>query len=99
MDNAIKYSKARSKIYVTSKVTKGIVFIKIIDNGIGITEDDIERIFDRFYRVDKSRGSSFAKGFGLGLSIAKEIVHLHKGEIRAVSSQKGTEFIVELPLA
>ncbi len=98
-DNAIKYSKDSSKIVASAQKTNGFVSIKVVDNGIGIPEDEIENIFDRFYRVDKSRTSGDAGGFGLGLSIAKEIVLLHGGEIQVKSSSSGSTFTIDIPSA
>lgn len=98
LDNAIKYSNKDTKITVRSGVYGGVATIKVVDQGIGVAESELEKIFDRFYRVDKSRNSSDVPGYGLGLSIAKEIVTMHSGAISCVSSKKGSTFIVELPV-
>lgn len=98
LDNAIKYSNKNTKIVIRSNVFGGVATIKVSDQGIGIAEDELEKIFDRFYRVDKSRNSSDVPGYGLGLSIAKEIVTMHNGAISCTSSAKGSTFIVELPV-
>ena len=83
------------------KVYVGFVYndayIKIIDNGIGIPEEDMERIFERFYRVDKARSRELG-GTGLGLSIAKEILDKNKGSIDIKSKVgKGTEVVIRIP--
>ena len=98
-DNAIKYSDPESKIVAQSQRANGFVSMKVTDNGIGIPEEEIENIFDRFYRVDKARTSGDAGGFGLGLSIAKEIVLLHGGEINVRSSSSGSVFSIDIPSA
>ena len=72
------------------------VYISIRDNGIGIPKNDIDYIFERFYRVDKSRNKDTG-GVGIGLTISKSIVNLHGGEIYVNSEiNKGTEFIIKL---
>ena len=73
------------------------VNISIKDNGIGIPKGEIKNIFERFYRVDKSRASN-EKGMGVGLTISKSIINAHGGEIKVFSEvNKGSEFIVILP--
>ena len=98
LENAIKYSADGAKIRLNSKKVGKTLHINVIDKGIGIKADDIDRIFDRFYRADTSRSSQNVRGYGLGLSIARKIVAQHKGHIN-VSSRlgKGTTFTVELP--
>lgn len=99
VDNAVKYSGNKdSEIFVRVYKENNMVYISVKDNGIGISEENIQHLFERFYRADKSRNKEIA-GVGLGLSIAKRIVTKHKGNIRVESEpDKGTEFIVELPL-
>ncbi len=97
LDNAIKYSKSGSRVTVIVDRDGDYVSTKVTDNGIGIPKGEIENIFDRFYRVDESRTSGDAGGFGLGLSIAKEIVTHHKGFISAKSGSQKTTFTVDLP--
>lgn len=97
LDNAIKYSPADSKVKLSSKKTDHHLTITVSDNGIGIAKKDRLYIFDRFYRADKSR--SKIPGYGLGLSIAKEIVESHKGSISFESKvDHGTTFIIQFPL-
>lgn len=96
-ENAIKYSPKKSEINVVAQKLSDLVKISITDQGIGISEEDLPHIFERFYRADKSR--SLTEGFGLGLSIAKNIIDFHKGSVKAESLlDKGTTFIIELPL-
>ncbi len=98
LDNAIKYSKEGSTIYIKSKITKSSVIVSITDKGIGIEEKDIPHLFDRFYRSDKARSKKGIEGYGLGLSIAKKIVNQHKGNIEIESKlNKGTTVTVYLP--
>jgi len=99
LDNAIKYSPKQSMIHLTSKKSDGHILIDITDQGIGIDEKDIPHLFDRFYRADKSRTKTGIPGYGLGLSIAKQIVVQHNGTIRVKSElKKGTTFTIELPI-
>src|SRR3989344_2743721 len=98
INNAIKYSPQGKNVNVSvSKVKKNAV-VEVIDQGVGIEEKDIPHIFDRFYRADSSRCKNDVDGFGLGLSIAKSIVEVHKGEIKVKSILgKGSTFIISLP--
>jgi len=97
VDNAIKYTPQEGKIDITLSRDNTHAKLAIRDTGIGIAEDELSHIFERFYRIDKSRSSL---GFGLGLSIAKSIIDSHKGKITVESLPgKGTAFNVFLPLA
>lgn len=97
VDNACKYSDSDNiDIKVASFKKDSKALITITDNGPGISKEHIQRIFERFYRVDSSREVS--RGTGLGLSIVKHIIAKHKGRIWAESAGKGTTFIIELPL-
>lgn len=98
LSNSIKYTPEGGKIEVSISKAGGKIHIKVRDNGIGIPKEDISRIFDRFYRVDKARSREMG-GTGLGLSIAKEIIEAHKGKI-SIKSQPGkfTEVLIVLPI-
>ncbi|WP_027339107.1 sensor histidine kinase [Halonatronum saccharophilum] len=97
INNSIKYTPEGGKIRVEILARKDYIQIDIIDNGIGIPIEDQDRIFERFYRVDKSRNRQ-DKGSGLGLAIAKEIVNIHGGEIWVDSEEgRGSEFSFILP--
>lgn len=99
MDNAIKYSPAQREVSVTIKKDNNQALITISDQGYGIKASDLPYIFNRFYRADSSRAKDKADGYGLGLSIAKQIVDSHKGKIIAESKiGRGTTFIVTLIL-
>ena len=98
LDNAIKYSGKSKEVTIEANVKDGNTIIQITDLGVGISEHDLPHIFDRFYRADAARTNSAIRGYGLGLSIAKQIVHMHKGTIRVQSEiKKGTTLIVTLP--
>ena len=87
LSNAIKYTDEKGKITVSMHKQNGKIEISVEDTGMGIPESDLNRIFERFYRVDKARSRKLG-GTGLGLSIAKELMTLHNGEIH-ITSQIG----------
>ncbi|WP_184308025.1 ATP-binding protein [Anaerosolibacter carboniphilus] len=98
VSNAIKYTpeEGQIKVFLECKENQGI--IRVVDNGMGIPKEDIPRLFERFYRVDKARSREMG-GTGLGLSIARQIVEAHNGSIRIDSEYgEGTEVIIQLPL-
>jgi signal transduction histidine kinase len=97
LDNAIKYTPKNGTVYIsTDKVDKDIIRVRVKDNGPGIKQDELPYIFDRFYRVDKSR-SEKTGGTGLGLAIAKKIMEIHNSTISVVSElNKGSTFSFSL---
>jgi two-component system sensor histidine kinase VicK len=98
LSNAIKYTPDNGRIEIVTGYSDGKISIAVSDNGIGIPEADMPRIFERFYRVDKSRARELG-GTGLGLSIAKQIIEAHGGTI-GISSEhgKGTTVTITLPV-
>ena len=97
LTNSIKYTPDGGLIKIYVGFVYNDAYIKIIDNGIGIPEDDLNRIFERFYRVDKARSREFG-GSGLGLSIAKEILDKNGGSIDIKSKVgEGTEVVIKVP--
>ena len=97
VDNALKYTSENDSIRVKTYGEDQKVVIEVSYTGIGIKEENIQYIFDRFYREDKARTRETG-GMGLGLSIAQWIVSMHNGTIHVISNQnKGTTFIVKLP--
>lgn len=97
IDNALKYTSEHDSIGVTTYVEDQKVVIEVSDTGMGIKEEYLPYIFDRFYREDKAR-SRETGGVGLGLSIAKWIVEKHRGTIKVMKNQQtGTTFIIKLP--
>jgi len=99
LDNAIKYNKDNGTVSVSLLANKGYANIKITDTGIGINLNERDKIFNRFYRGEKSRQKN-PDGSGLGLAIAKVIVDEHKGDISLESKIcEGSSFTVKIPLA
>jgi heavy metal sensor kinase len=99
VENAINYTPSGGRIAVTSAREDGKIMISVSDTGIGIPEDEIPRLFERFYRVSKER-SRKSGGTGLGLSITEWVVNAHKGKIEVKSTLgSGSEFITSVPIS
>ena len=99
VDNAIKYNKQGGHVWVDAVVNDGIAQISVSDTGFGIPSEHLERVFERFYRVDKGRSRQMG-GTGLGLSIVKHIIERHKGRIWAESEyEQGTKITFTLKVA
>ena len=97
LTNAIKYTPENGEIKIYVGFVYNDAYIKVIDNGIGIPEEDLEKVFERFYRVDKARTREMG-GTGLGLSIAKEILEKNNSKININSELgKGTEVVIRIP--
>ncbi len=98
IDNAINYNRPGGRIVLSAAARQGSLLVTVSDSGIGIPEESLERIFERFYRVNKSR-SRATGGTGLGLSIVKHAVDLLGWNISVKSGDAGTEFSVTIPFA
>ena len=97
IDNGIKYNIPGGDVTVSLQETEKNIVVSVSDTGIGIPEEDHLRVFERFYRVDKSHSKS-SGGTGLGLSIVKHGVELHKGQITVESEEKmGTTMTIVFP--
>ena len=98
VENAIKYNKEGGWVKVTLDADAQFMMITVSDSGMGIPEESLNRIYDRFYRVDKSHSREIG-GTGLGLSITRNAILLHRGAIKAASIVgEGTTFTVKIPL-
>ncbi len=98
VENAIKYNVAGGWVQLTLDADETYAYITVADSGIGISEEFQEKIFERFYRVDKAR-SRETGGTGLGLSITRQIIQMHNGQIKVVSKEdEGTTFSIRIPL-
>lgn len=99
VENAINYSAEGTNVVISSKLVNGLIEILVKDQGLGIAEENLDRIFERFYRVDPAR-SRATGGTGLGLSIVKHVITNHGGEVKVWSSVGvGSTFAIRLPIA
>ncbi len=99
LDNAVKYSREHGEIRLMARQRDEQIVLSVSDNGIGISKEDLPRIFERFYRVDKARSTESIRGTGLGLAIVKHVAQLHGGRVEAESEiSKGTTIRVILPV-
>lgn len=97
IDNAVRYSPADTQVGIGLRAADGLISVSISDQGDGMTEEDQERVFERFYRVDAAR-SRHTGGTGLGLSIVRHVVSNHGGEVTVWSRPgQGSTFTVRLP--
>ena len=97
VDNAIKYNRPEGKIQISLEEDDDSIAISVTDTGVGIPKDDLDKVFDRFYRVENINTAG-VPGTGLGLSIVKDIVNMHKGAISVKSEiNNGSKFTVALP--
>jgi signal transduction histidine kinase len=98
LENAIKYTPEGGRVCLSVAADDEMLRIQVTDNGIGIPADDLPRIFERFYRVDRSRSREMG-GTGLGLSIVKHVAHVHGGSVEVSSTPgQGSTFTLKLPL-
>ncbi len=99
LDNAIKYTPAQGTVEVSLSRIGGCARLRVADSGVGISVEHLPRLFDRFYRVDRSRSRTGVNGVGLGLAICRSIVEAHAGTLRVESQPgKGTTVLLDLPV-
>ncbi len=99
LDNAVKYSREHGEIRLMARRRDDQIVLSVSDNGIGISKEDLPRIFERFYRADKARSTENIRGTGLGLAIVKHVAQLHGGRVEAESEiGNGTTIRVVLPI-
>ncbi|NMC45203.1 MAG: HAMP domain-containing histidine kinase [Chloroflexi bacterium] len=99
IDNALKFTPEKGQVRISAEIANQDIMIKVADTGLGIPEVDREKIFDRFYQSETSRKYGKKKGFGLGLSIAREIIQSHHGKIWVEDNAgRGSVFVVKLPI-
>ncbi|QDV74716.1 sensor histidine kinase [Botrimarina mediterranea] len=100
LDNAIKYTPEGGRVQLTLSDADGVARLEVADNGVGVSPEDLPRLFERFFRADRARQRDDTRGSGLGLSICQSIVEAHGGEITCKSrAGEGTTLTVQLPLA
>ena len=98
VENAVKYNHDGGWVHVSLNADHKYFYVEVADSGIGIPEDSVEHIFERFYRVDKSHSREIG-GTGLGLSIARNAVVMHRGAVKVFSQEgEGTTFTIRIPL-
>ena len=98
VENGIKYNVEDGWVHVTLNADHKYFYVTVADSGVGIPKDSIDKIFERFYRVDKSHSREIG-GTGLGLAITRNAIAMHRGAVRVKSEeQKGTTFSVRIPL-
>ena len=98
VENGIKYNKPDGWVHVSLNADHQYFYVKVEDSGIGIPEEELEHIFERFYRVDKSHSREIG-GTGLGLAIARNAILMHRGAVKVFSTEgEGTIFNVRIPL-
>ena len=99
IENAIKYNYDDGWVKVTLNADHKFFYVTVQDSGVGIPEDSLDSVFERFFRVDKAR-SRATGGTGLGLAITRSVILLHRGSIKVYSKEKeGTTFTVRIPLS
>jgi len=99
LSNAVKYSKTNGRVEVSTYISGNLAYVKIKDNGIGIKQEDLTRIFDKFYMVDAGPNRT-SRGTGLGLYLVRELINLHYGNVQVESTLgKGTTFTIKLLLS
>ena len=97
LDNAVKYTPENGAVTISSEIVDDNVLVKVMDTGVGIQQQDLDHIFQRFYRADQSRSKP---GTGLGLALVQAIAKAHRGTISVHSKlAEGSQFIVRFPLA
>ena len=98
VENAVKYNHDGGWVHVSLNADHKYFYVEVADSGIGIPEDAVEHIFERFYRVDKSHSREIG-GTGLGLSIARNAIVMHRGAVKVYSQEgEGTTFTIRIPL-
>ena len=98
LDNALKYSEPGTEISLSAQLADGWITFEVSDQGVGIPSRDLDRIFERFYRVDRAR-SRTTGGTGLGLAIVRNVAHAHHGDVTVDSSEgEGSVFQLRIPI-